>query len=680
MDVSSGLVILPKKSMGNISINQILSENDSRRKLLNAPYDPIIGDSRDDSRFCFSINGLSSSPLWLPKSMAGLDFIKDLMEAKSIDAYIRGKLKITATTDVRKDVRRSFMLMRCKYDFPFWAASFVKIKNKQGGPDIPFVLNFPQRKLVRFFESQRSSGIPIRAILLKARQWGGSTCVQFYMAWLQLIHKSGLNSLIIAHNRACAESIKNRLPDAILEYPSWMLENGFSKRPKSEKAFLRMILKERNCNIFVASADCPDSCRGIDLSLIHCSEVAFWKSSATASPERVVKAAFSGVVDSTDSMIVLESTANGRNNYFYREFHDASRGFSRFTPMFIPWFWIPYYECHIDDVEAFAHWLLKNRKKISTPPRTPSGAYLWSLWTKGATLEAIAWYVNQRRCFRYASQMTDEFPSSHDEAFRISGKAFVAKSAMRKLEKGCLTPTIRGDLFQSSDYVYDPYRSPGSGPLENLDFASSEHGEFKIWGQRELPEYGYHRKNRYLVVASPDTSDAEYHNVTVFDRLTGRQDISLKVVAQWNKRSDIDAFAWEAAKIAKFYDNAILTFVAPYLTEENGGNTGFTSIPEFTLSKISGCYSNFYEQPEDPYCLQIKLIKAKSVELVKKLASDIRRNAYIERDPEFPKVISETQLSHPHFDPRVLARATALSILPHLPLVRNVPIAQSARR
>ncbi len=213
--------------------------------------------------------------------------------------------------------------------------------------------------------------------------------------------------------------------------------------------------------------------------------------------------------------------------------------------------------------------------------------------------------------------MTDEFPSSHDEAFRISGKAFVAKSAMRKLEKGCLTPTIRGDLFQSSDYVYDPYRSPGSGPLENLDFASSEHGEFKIWGQRELPEYGYHRKNRYLVVASPDTSDAEYHNVTVFDRLTGRQDISLKVVAQWNKRSDIDAFAWEAAKIAKFYDNAILTFVAPYLTEENGGNTGFTSIPEFTLSKISGCYSNFYEQPEDPYCLQIKLIKAKSVELVK---------------------------------------------------------------
>ena len=133
--------------------------------------------------------------------------------------------------------------------------------------------------------------------------------------------------LIIAHNRACAESIKNRLPDAILEYPSWMLENGFSKRPKSEKAFLRMILKERNCNIFVASADCPDSCRGIDLSLIHCSEVAFWKSSATASPERVVKAAFSGVVDSTDSMIVLESTANGRNNYFYREFHDASRVF-----------------------------------------------------------------------------------------------------------------------------------------------------------------------------------------------------------------------------------------------------------------------------------------------------------------------------------------------------------------
>ena len=131
--------------MGNISINQILSENDSRRKLLNAPYDPIIGDSRDDSRFCFSINGLSSSPLWLPKSMVGLDFIKDLMEAKSIDAYIRGKLKITATTDVRKDVRRSFMLMRCKYDFPFRPPLLSRSKtNKAVGH--PFRAQFPATK------------------------------------------------------------------------------------------------------------------------------------------------------------------------------------------------------------------------------------------------------------------------------------------------------------------------------------------------------------------------------------------------------------------------------------------------------------------------------------------------------------------------------------------------------
>ena len=151
-------------------------------------------------------------------------------------------------------------------------------------------------------------------------------------------------------------------------------------------------------------------------------------------------------------------------------------------------------------------------------------------------------------------------------------------------------------------------------------------------------------------------------------------------MAQWNKRSDIDAFAWEAAKIAKFYDNAILTFVAPYLTEENGGNTGFTSIPEFTLSKISGCYSNFYEQPEDPYCLQIKLIKAKSVELVKSwrqtsegmpTLSEIRISESHLRNPAFPSPFRSPCPCKSHGSQHPSSSSLG---------IRNVPIAQSARR
>mgnify|MGYP000612202589 FL=1 len=72
-------------------------------------------------------------------------------------------------------------------------------------------------------EKLRIAGKPIRIILLKARQWGGSTTSQLYMAWLQLLHKTGLNSLIIAHQGAGSDEIKDMFDRMIKSYPVEML-------------------------------------------------------------------------------------------------------------------------------------------------------------------------------------------------------------------------------------------------------------------------------------------------------------------------------------------------------------------------------------------------------------------------------------------------------------------------
>lgn len=63
---------------------------------------------------------------------------------------------------------------RAANDFAYWAATRGRIKNKHGGDDIPFRLNYAQRRLVDALEKMRKGGRPIRLILLKARQWGGS--------------------------------------------------------------------------------------------------------------------------------------------------------------------------------------------------------------------------------------------------------------------------------------------------------------------------------------------------------------------------------------------------------------------------------------------------------------------------------------------------------------------------
>ena len=88
---------------------------------------------------------------------------------------------------------------RQRVDFAYWASTRAYIKSKTRHIDVLFRLNRAQRKLVDALEAERTAGRPIRLILLKARQWGGSTCVQLYMAWLQLIQAEGLNSLIVAH-------------------------------------------------------------------------------------------------------------------------------------------------------------------------------------------------------------------------------------------------------------------------------------------------------------------------------------------------------------------------------------------------------------------------------------------------------------------------------------------------
>ena len=65
----------------------------------------------------------------------------------------------------------------------------------------------------------RLAGKPIRLILLKARQWGGSTAIQLYMAWIQLVHKKGWYSAIIAQDNSSAIRIKEMYSKLLKEYP-----------------------------------------------------------------------------------------------------------------------------------------------------------------------------------------------------------------------------------------------------------------------------------------------------------------------------------------------------------------------------------------------------------------------------------------------------------------------------
>ncbi len=253
-----------------ITVSDIISENDSRRNKMYSRFNPITGEGSIGERICVSIPDFPIKRMWLPISMMDNTFVKTLISSKGIDGMLRDVMSITdPTSKDREAVIDRFVRLRCLHDFPFWAATFVYIKNKDvGQPDCLFRLTYPQRRFVEMLERMRRAGKPIRIILLKARQWGGSTTSQIYMAWLQLIHRTGLNSLIISNYNKGSETIKGMFKKMIEAYPVSMLHDVGDVYSENEEKLvgvgrsgLTQLVPQRNSTISIGSAESPDSCQ-----------------------------------------------------------------------------------------------------------------------------------------------------------------------------------------------------------------------------------------------------------------------------------------------------------------------------------------------------------------------------------------------------------------------------------
>lgn len=332
------------------AIKNILKENRRRNEEMFAKFDPYTGEGSILARTELVLPDFFLRKQWIPLEMARNKEVKLLKKHGSIRRYVEKALGMAYTETAHKSVADMIVYLRCKYDFCFWAAMLAYISNKNAGDVTLFILNKPQRKVVSFFEEMRLAGKPIRMILVKARQWGGSTLVQLYMAWLQTMRKKGLNSLICSHVGKSSAEIEDMFRTFMAHYPVKMLhpfgDACNEKEPKWEGVSgMQGIhrIPQRGCKVKMGSAESPDSCRGGAYSLVHCSEVGLWKKTEGKSPEDIAQSAMSGILLKPYTMIVLESTAKGVGNYFYREYKAAVEGESQFKPMFVAWWEIEQY-------------------------------------------------------------------------------------------------------------------------------------------------------------------------------------------------------------------------------------------------------------------------------------------------------------------------------------------------
>ena len=617
-----------------------------------AKFDPISGKGSVGERERVRIKDFPVKVQYLPVEMMNIPLVKRLIQYGSIDALLKAINKEEHNSEDyeypeedyevdRLKVIQQFVRLRCRYDFPFWAAFYVYIKNKGGGEDVLFRLTRPQRRFVERLERLRKAEKPIRLVLLKARQWGGSTTSQIYMAWLQLVHKVGLNSLIIAHQGAGSDEIKDMFDRMIKSYPVEMLHKLGETYNENEAKLVGVgksgsihRVPQRNCKIKIGTAERPDSCRGGDYNLVHLSEGGLWKVTDGKKPEDIVRSACSGVLLRPYTMIVYESTANGTGNFFQKEYDDAKNGKSQFEAMFVSWFDIEQYSLPIDNVEAFATNLYVNRENDNVSSnREESGKYLWWLWERGATLEAINWYIQERAKYTEHGLMAAEFPSDDVEAFVHSGARVFDKYKVEKLRKSCKPPKYIGEIYADAD--------EGKKALQNLRFVEDRQGLLHIW---ELPEEDEKEivTDRYLTIVDVGgrSNKADFSVILVLDRLFMSEGGKPVVVAQWYGHCDIDQLAWKAAQIAAFYNNSLLVIESNTLETHDKERQVDGDQSQFILNQIKDIYPNLYARKQSEEDVREGLPRkygfhtniATKPMIISTLVKVIRENLYTERD------------------------------------------------
>ena len=629
-------------------IAALIAENDRRNEIMFAKFDPVTGEGSIGERVRVSIADFAIPVQWLPVEMMDIPLVKKLVKAGSIDKFLSSVMHVEPNDDDFIKVSRTLIRLRYKHDFPFWTATLVYIHNKDAGKDVLFRLWYPQRILVSRFEAKRKAGEPIRLILLKARQWGGSTTTQLYMAWLQFFHKKGLNSLIIAHQGTASDEIKDMFDLMIKKHPVEFLHRLGEVYSENEPKLVGVgksgsthRVPQRECKIKVGTAERPNGCRGGAYSLVHLSEVGLWQKTEGKSPEDIVRSACSGILANPYTMIVMESTANGTGNFFHREYSAAAdpKVKSQYEALFIAWFQIEHYSMPFNSAEelrAFAKKLWENRNNAYTPSnREESGRYLWSLWERGASLEAIHWYIYERAGKNDFAVMAAEFPSDDVEAFVHSGTMVFDKYLVKQFEPYCRKPKFVGEVYADAD--------EGEEALSNLRFREDRQGLLSIWAMPEKFD-DYEVTDRYLTVVDVGgrSNKADWSVIVVFDRLSmidGSEPPS--VVAQWYGHCDIDRLAWRAAQIAAFYNDSLLVIESNTLeTHDKERQVEGGDQSQYILNQISDIYPNLYarKQSEDeiregaPRKYGFHTNVATKPMIISTLVKVIRERLYIERD------------------------------------------------
>jgi len=385
-------------------------------------------------------------------------------------------------------------------------------------PDLPWPRSrdfaWAQRTLVAEVERQYNAGLPVRVIVLKARQLGTSTissAIQFVWAFIH----ANTQGLIVAHENRTAQSLFE-MTQFFWDSCPW--HDLFHAKHATQR---RLVWQENGSGIDIASAANLGAGRGRTLSALHVSEAAFYPE-----PEELMIGLRNTMSKGHGTIEVVESTANGVGDWFHNEWLMACRGESSYVPLFFPWY--KHYEYTSE--HEYGETTLDSLDECDDEERR--------LYGLGASFTSLEW--RRRKLFdTFAGDellFRQEYPATPEEAFIVSGSAIF--NQQKVLDSYVPSPVPGGRLI-SPDGVHD------------IRWVRDDHARPDLKGALYVFKAPLKdgRSDRYFLAADPSrTTTGDPACIQVINRAT------LEQVAVWHGRVPPRELAHEIIKLGTWYN------------------------------------------------------------------------------------------------------------------------------
>ena len=336
--------------------------------------------------------------------------------------------------------------------------NYIKIRDKNSNI-VPLILNKPQQKLYDVIREMKAKGLPVRIIILKARQMGFSTLTGGLMLSQTATHPNKM-AAIVAHQEDSTTNLFNMYKLMYENLPQPLKPSQKASNAK-ELVFNNKSNTGLNSRIRCMTAGTGGVGRSFTINYLHISELAFWKGDVKETMLGLMQA----VPNTPDSMVIIESTANGYEEYQER-WEAAVKGESDFYPLFVGWNELDEYAMPYSGFE-----LTEEEKELQA--------------TYNLSLDQLEWrrWCIKNNCGGDLNLFKQEYPICPEEAFLTTGNCVFDQEKIMERLQNIPEPLYTGYF----SYDYDDTRS-GKDKIQNVVFNKADRGYIRIYKE---PEEGH---------------------------------------------------------------------------------------------------------------------------------------------------------------------------------------------